>query len=736
MPPTNDRVRLSAVAISRVQEAMYNQGAALAVTLETDREASIPNPTWEVMNNSGRAGGKEFPDRITESHKASYGFPLKFDYLQPHEAEALFAYALGGRETPVDLGQGLWRKVYFSSEERERPSFATGFQLSDESPVNKLLIYGCKVNTLTLEGNRAERFPTINADIVASGKDKKAVYGEVVEGLHTATSLTLGRAIEGPLGADPDDAQDRLDSVHAVIADVDGDGTFEEKLTVTAASDATPSILTVVPPSREPYRTVYSDNGVLTDYSDEANSIAAGDVPGGLVLNQDYLYLGFRERITSFFVDVGAVANNVATSILTLEYWTGTAWAAVANLSDLTIAGGISLAQDGIVSFTLPTDWNRMYFGEEGKKSILYWLRLSATVASFRAETVLTQIYASNHLTFDKVFKFTSPATYADETADAADLFTGTVSIGLAADGFLYLGSLRPFAGAQFDIETVNAEVQTNDVEYWDGAAWTGVTGLTDNTVSGGATFAQDGTVVWTRPTDWVKTTVGSETTKRFWVRFVPTGLLTAGATANSIRLLSKWVRYQTLYRARESLYLPEMATMPATIGDESSLAIHMARVLIGGKFDGVNLDRGYTLGCSLNTFTLTFNNNHQDPTSCFQGESDGAYGDELLRGDPEATIAVNRKLIDWLVQHGIAEKQYFSIHLEFTGAEIPDTNPVIRPRLVVHMDRCWYEEAAIAQADGRYTEDITIRVGESDDHPAVVVVVENTDSTGFAVAA
>lgn len=751
MPPTNDRVRLSNIAISRLQEAMYNAGAALALSLQTDKETSIPNPTWQITDNTGRAGGKEYPDRITDSFRQGYALPFSFDYLQPHEAEAMFAYALGARDAgSVSLGQGVYRKTYYSSDARERPSCALGAQLSADSPVNKLLLYGAKCDTLTFEGARADRHPKISAEFKTSGKQKQAVFSENVLGSSAATSLTLGRAIEGPAAGGAPEAADRLDSVHRVLADVDGDGSYEEPVHVVAASDANPSVLTIVAPSREPYRVFLSDAGVKTDYSDAANSTTGGDVPVGLVFGQDYLYLGFRERIASFFVDV--TAANAAVDAMVLEYWTGSAWAAVANLSDGTLSGGAALAVDGTVQFTMPTDWNRSYEGADGAHMSLFWLRMSPTAIDWTGSTTIAQIYGSPSLKADKVVRFEG-TTYTDETADAANLLAGTVDLALTTTGYLYIGSLRPFGGLRVDLDGANVNAVTATfaagTHYWNGSAWTALT-PTDGTIATGKTLAQDGDITWTAPTASVKvagnaagafatvmpSSIPGYDVGYHWIRLRPSASLTAGTAANSLRLLAKQVYYRCLYRARESLYLTEMATMPSEMSDESPLMNAMAQLLLGGKFDGANLERGFGFGCDLETFSLALANNHADGQSCWMGEGDGEYSDEMKRGDPENTITINRRLIDWLIQNGIQQGDYFSAHWEYIGDIIEGTNPPMRPRLVVHCDRCWYTEASVGQNEGRYTEDATIRVGQSDDWPAVVVVVENQDSVGFAVAA
>jgi len=76
----------------------------------------------------------------------------------------------------------------------------------------------------------------------------------------------------------------------------------------------------------------------------------------------------------------------------------------------------------------------------------------------------------------------------------------------LANGGALYIGSHVQFRGFAVVMSgSVNANASVMKVEYWNGTAWTAVTGFTDGTASAGATFAVSGNVVYTVPTDWTK---------------------------------------------------------------------------------------------------------------------------------------------------------------------------------------------------------------------------------------
>ncbi len=71
---------------------------------------------------------------------------------------------------------------------------------------------------------------------------------------------------------------------------------------------------------------------------------------------------------------------------------------------------------------------------------------------------------------------------------------------------FIYVGSHVKFKGIRVLMvdAQVNANASVMTVRYWDGSSLTDISD-TDGTISGGATFAQDGDITWTVPSDWVK---------------------------------------------------------------------------------------------------------------------------------------------------------------------------------------------------------------------------------------
>jgi len=59
------------------------------------------------------------------------------------------------------------------------------------------------------------------------------------------------------------------------------------------------------------------------------------------------------------------------------------------------------------------------------------------------------------------------------------------------------VGSTRPLSGVRLYIRTPNASASSLTIKYWNGTAWTAVSGKSDGTVSGGVSLAQTGFVTW-----------------------------------------------------------------------------------------------------------------------------------------------------------------------------------------------------------------------------------------------
>lgn len=88
--------------------------------------------------------------------------------------------------------------------------------------------------------------------------------------------------------------------------------------------------------------------------ADAATDVVLSSIP--TLANGGALYVGAHQQFRGVRIDVDA--PNGAANVLTVEYWTGTAWADI-TATDGTTSGGASMAVDGDVTWTVPTDWAR-----------------------------------------------------------------------------------------------------------------------------------------------------------------------------------------------------------------------------------------------------------------------------------------------------------------------------------------------------------------------------------------
>ena len=151
-----------------------------------------------------------------------------------------------------------------------------------------------------------------------------------------------------------------------------------------------------------PYLVIVEDaNGTYTDDSDTAQD---GDTSTTFDLdsmdtaaNSHYLYVGAHVPFRGVKVDLTNV--NGTASVLTVRYWDGSAWTDISD-TDGTASGGVTLAQDGDVTWTVPTDWApyAIAIGGPYGTALLYWTRWEVSV-QLDADVTIAEILAYNRST-------------------------------------------------------------------------------------------------------------------------------------------------------------------------------------------------------------------------------------------------------------------------------------------------------------------------------------------------
>jgi hypothetical protein len=119
-----------------------------------------------------------------------------------------------------------------------------------------------------------------------------------------------------------------------------------------------------------------------------------------------------------------------------------------------------------------------------------------------------------------------APETYVDETADANDagtadwqLFPTTEAVGDA----VIIGQPVPFTSITLSSSGGTAGVDGGSLavtwEYWDGAAWTALAGVSDGTTNFTIAAGAGQVVSWTAPQNWATQALGANTDLLYYVR-------------------------------------------------------------------------------------------------------------------------------------------------------------------------------------------------------------------------
>jgi len=109
----------------------------------------------------------------------------------------------------------------------------------------------------------------------------------------------------------------------------------------------------------------------------------------------------------------------------------------------------------------------------------------------------------------------------------------------LANGDWFVIGGPVPFMGAALDMDAanVNANASVLTMEYWNGAAWAALAGVTDGTILvAGKTLSGDGQITWDIPAAWAAVAINGLTA--YWVRGTVSAAISANADVEECDLL------------------------------------------------------------------------------------------------------------------------------------------------------------------------------------------------------
>ena len=94
--------------------------------------------------------------------------------------------------------------------------------------------------------------------------------------------------------------------------------------------------------------------------------------------NGDWGIIGGPVPFCGAAIDMDAANRNLIASVLSAEYWNGGAWVALTNLVDGTAAGGVTLTQDGQITWTMPAAG--LWQPSTINGILAYWMRFTVSV--------------------------------------------------------------------------------------------------------------------------------------------------------------------------------------------------------------------------------------------------------------------------------------------------------------------------------------------------------------------
>ena len=170
------------------------------------------------------------------------------------------------------------------------------------------------------------------------------------------------------------------------------------------------------------------DNTQVAQDGSPATSVTLSSFAAGRAL-----YVGSAIPFRCAHVDVDG-ANSTGSTVITVSYWNGSAWVDTSD-TDGTISGGISLAQDGAITWTVPSEWqlatlNQLAAGagetldSSGQKWSyvnMYWTKWTWSHAMDSA------------VTLDHILGINESTAYAELTDSTA--YEGRIHNGFGANG-------------------------------------------------------------------------------------------------------------------------------------------------------------------------------------------------------------------------------------------------------------------------------------------------------------
>jgi hypothetical protein len=204
---------------------------------------------------------------------------------------------------------------------------------------------------------------------------------------------------------------------------------------------------------------------------------------------------------------------NTTDGTMTVQYWNGAAWAAVANGSDGTLVTGKTLAQTGNYTFD-HTYSNAKLMHYSDLYLFAYKITVSAGVVAGIYHMTVDPAFIPVQNVWDGVyrqpiqFQVSRAGVYEDYTLQVNQSSDLNFPVGAVLDGFLSTDHFIIMFEEKISAVKlvmlgglVNKNASALTVQYWDGDSWESLTD-TDGTANVDKTLGQTGLVYWTPAAD------------------------------------------------------------------------------------------------------------------------------------------------------------------------------------------------------------------------------------------
>ena len=310
-------------------------------------------------------------------------------------------------------------------------------------------------------------------------------------------------------------------------------------------------------------------------YTAATNASIAAAAPITWAAN-DMLIVAYTEKFASVVCNMTTASNQATTA--TPYYWDGTQWVVFPTYHDYTVetAGrtlsrASSLDKTRMVWWEKPDDW--VAGGPVGSLAvptdycvgILFSGALTALAGGSVypvLDTPIADIRLGTSEWIPKAIVMKLGTAYTDiTTSNPATLNSFTTT------DYLWFGFNQKVSSVYVNVTNTNSNASTAVVTYWNGSTFTACPTITDGTESGGASFAQDGTLAMANiPENWKLATATEvvdvngvpstiTTDQLYWLRFTTSAAFDASVTAAFLvntgqPVVNRWYEYETSEQA------------------------------------------------------------------------------------------------------------------------------------------------------------------------------------------